>query len=122
MILPSSFSNVQWVSGSHLTDRLLQLAPPKFHIDCRVCVLYGDDEWSGVEVCFFLFIRDSGSAYCKYIVSSPMSLENSLNVLSVRGAFAGRLTLLRVGAQRWRTSGSDTSKKALFGGVKNDTF
>ena len=72
--------------------------------------------------CFFLFIRDSGSAYCKYIVSSPMSLENSLNVLSVRGAFAGRLTLLRVGAQRWRTSGSDTSKKALFGGVKNDTF
>lgn len=71
---------------------------------------------------FFLFIRDSGSAYCKYIVSSPMSLENSLNVLSVRGAFAGRLTLLRVGAQRWRTSGSDTSKKALFGGVKNNTF
>lgn len=74
------------------------------------------------RVFFFLFIRDSGSAYCKYIVSSPMSLENSLNVLSVRGAFAGRLTLLRVGAQRWRTSGSDTSKKALFGGVKNDTF
>jgi hypothetical protein len=72
--------------------------------------------------CFFLFIMDSGSAYCKYIVSSPTSLENSLNVLSVRGAFAGRLTLLRVGAQRWRTSGSDTLKKALFGGVKNDTF
>lgn len=108
--------------GSHLTDRLLQLAPPKFHIDLYkfgIRLGFGSDCFYDY---FFLFIRDSGSAYCKYIVSSPMSLENSLNVLSVRGAFAGRLTLLRVGAQRWRTSGSDTSKKALFGGVKNNTF
>src|ERR1700742_170937 len=102
--------------GSHLTDRLLQLAPPKFHIVFVWVLQWRSGGLCVFARCFFLFIMDSGSAYCKYIVSSPMSLENSLNVLSVRGAFAGRLTLLRVGAQRWRTSGSDTLKKALFGG------